>query len=445
MSALGRLGETLATDRGFRRGLLAVTVLALVLRLGVNLVLGFGAPPDGGTPWADQNFFENLAWQLAQGNGFITPEGAPTAFQAPGFPFILSLFYRVFGHVYALNTILQCLFGAGAVWFAGRLAREIGLRPVVALLGATICAVLPTGLLATTSYFSEAPAQFFIAWMSYLVARAVPLLATREGYRRILLAGLVCGYGALVRPQMVILPFILGLFLVLAREVPFWRAAWCSFSFGVAAALLVVPWTIRNYLVLGGFAPVATSGGQTYLSANNPYTLDPADHRFGYTELGGVVEEARHRETLVEPNEIRRDQIDYAIGHRFRDAAHVSTARLWLARAGRLLKYTTTASGTAQKAGYFLDSLLLVPWFLVGTVIAVSYRRSRWRFAPLYIHLVTLAIVTFGYFGSIRYRSAYNPVLGILAAVCVAWCVGMLRGGARRAEETLFADTTPAR
>jgi 4-amino-4-deoxy-L-arabinose transferase-like glycosyltransferase len=405
--------------------------------------MGFGRPPDGTTPWADQNFFENLAWTFSQGSGFLTPEGTPTSFQAPGFPILLGLLYRLFGRHYELNSLLQSTLGACACLWTGLLARRIGLRPLIALAAAAIAAVLPTALVAVSSFTSEAPAQFFISLMSLLIAIALGAQDRRRGYRLLLLAGLVCGYGALVRPQMLAVPLFLGIGLVLSRLRPFWTSVWWGVSFGLAAAVVIAPWTIRNWVVLGGFAPVATSGGQTYLSANNPYTLDPKDERFGYTELGGIVDSARHRVTLREPNELQRDQLDYQLGRQFRAESPVNPLSLSIARAYRMLKFRTNATNRLQKAGYFVDSLLLVPWFLLGLLVVLVSPRARWRFIPVYIHVATLLVVTFAYFGSIRYRSSYDPILAILTVVFFAWVVGVLRGGRTNGERALFDEEHP--
>ena len=87
------------------RDALLIGGLAFVLR--TVFVLVWGRTVSGPN---DTLFYEIAAGQLANGDGFSTLTGAPTAHWPPGFPFLVSLGYRALGihvkFVFVLNVAL---------------------------------------------------------------------------------------------------------------------------------------------------------------------------------------------------------------------------------------------------------------------------------------------------------------------------------------------------
>src|SRR5262249_16646939 len=88
-----------------RHELLAIAAFALAVRVAWGALYGRTVP----APF-DTLFYESAAHQFAIGHGFANLFGQPTAHWPPGFPFLVSLLYRVFGqHAWlglALNVAL---------------------------------------------------------------------------------------------------------------------------------------------------------------------------------------------------------------------------------------------------------------------------------------------------------------------------------------------------
>src|SRR5262245_65004578 len=86
----------------------ALFAVALALRL----LYVFAVHRGSAAPSSDSIAYDQLAWNLARGMGFqlIGVSGAlyPTA-KAPLLPFLVSLLYRVTGHVYFGALLLQCV------------------------------------------------------------------------------------------------------------------------------------------------------------------------------------------------------------------------------------------------------------------------------------------------------------------------------------------------
>ena len=138
-----------------------LVILALLLRL--LFVFGYPQyPPFLG----DDAGYDNVAWNLANGRGFvadiISPEGTvtyePLIANGPTYPLFLAAVYRVFGHAITAVRVVQAILGAVTIFFVFRIAqRAFGER--VACLSAALVAVHPaltfyTGMLLSETVFT---------------------------------------------------------------------------------------------------------------------------------------------------------------------------------------------------------------------------------------------------------------------------------------------------
>src|SRR4051812_21274261 len=102
-ASLRRAGVRAALAR--RRDMLVIGGAALVLRTA--WVLAFGRIEAGPN---DTLFYQLSATQLAQGHGFGYSPAEPSAHWPPGYPFLVSLLYRLFGDqrelALGLNVVL---------------------------------------------------------------------------------------------------------------------------------------------------------------------------------------------------------------------------------------------------------------------------------------------------------------------------------------------------
>lgn len=91
----------------------------------------------------------------------------------------------------------------------------------------------------------------------------------RQGLSFLVLSGLCLGYAGLTQPATLLFGIILPGFDVMARA----RGRDALFRLGIVgfiAVMVVIPWTVRNYLIHDAFIPVNTAGGIVFYSANNP-------------------------------------------------------------------------------------------------------------------------------------------------------------------------------
>jgi hypothetical protein len=161
------------------------------------------------------------------------------------------------------------------------------------------------------------------------------------------LAGALVGVGVWLRPNVVLLPPLLSLVLLAVSRNRL-RGLAHAVVLSLAAVAVVIPITIRNYVVFGEFVPVSTNGGLTLWQG----VADAGGREVGARRHDTLVaeEEAiryndpRYRDWWAEPDGIWRDKDRYRRAGEVIRANPGRFAGLMLHRMGEMLSY---ASGEA--------------------------------------------------------------------------------------------------
>jgi 4-amino-4-deoxy-L-arabinose transferase-like glycosyltransferase len=243
------------------------------------------APLHMHTDWAT---YDELGWRLAQTGEYATATHL-TMYRPVGYPFALSVIYRVFGHQPQVAVILNVLLGIGIVYLTYRLARRIwGERP--ARWAAAALVFFPSQILYLNLTSTE-PLFTFLLLLGLLLMSAGRQPA-RSGLAWSAAAGMVIGLATLVRPVALLLPLVM-LPLVVRDRRQLGRAGIRWFLLVISLAIVVSPWLIRNHR-LSGRVLLSASAGINFYIGNNPNANfgfnRPDSARFsGYT----TAEEAR--------------------------------------------------------------------------------------------------------------------------------------------------------
>lgn len=257
-----------------------IFLAALAIRLAAVWFLGHYQQP---TLW------ENgvIARYLLDGCGFcmdFSLPAEPSSWQAPAYPALIFAAWRGLGvgpPAYFTISVLQALALASMVFPVGFLTRRwFGERPAVWAMWLT--AVMPLYVWYGTRLHQ---AGFVMATHPWLLRWWVEL-GERPGTARGLLAGAAAGVAALLQPILLLLSLSFGI----AQGVRALRArrrdllAALSWS-AVAAVLVLMPWTIRNYHVHGRVVPIRDSFGKELWMGNNPYATGTSFDVGGLTEI----------------------------------------------------------------------------------------------------------------------------------------------------------------
>ena len=408
--------------------LLAITLVALGLRLGMTAAfVGLDSPPDlSASP--DQGEYDRILQQMVAGHGYAKAPGEPTARRAPGLIFSLYPVYALTDGSYAAVRLQIALMSASTCLLVGLLSAMLfGQRTGV--IAAALLAIYPGHAYYGMHLLSEGPFGFYFALALLLTVLAM----RRSGLGWYAGAGVVWGMAVLTKPQFVLLGPLAGL-VVLGYAA--WRWQWRPIAAvavcGLAGAMLVGPWIVRNAVVLD--APgMSTIGGYTLWAGNNSVGYDdPAWRGRG----------------------LPTSQIEQAMGVRLPEGEAASDARAkqyaqqFMAEhradmpeliGWKLYRLVTPFQPSDNRAVYWAEAvswIALAPLLVVGWWIGLCRvpRETLLMLGPI---VITVA-VTVMYMAIIRYRNAVLPALVPFAAVTleVGWRWAVARFGRTQQGET---------
>jgi hypothetical protein len=288
-----------------RHGRTTLILLVAILALGFGL-RAYRVVEPLATPGDDARAYFALSKSLYEEGSYGGPEFRDSSDWSPGAPLIYAgAFYATGGAREGTARIVELLFGLAAIVVVYLLGRRINCRPA-GLMGAFGVAVYPPFIHSTGALFSEPGAIFTLpaAVLAFLwaadpgpaaghagpVAAALPHVLGRKAssamgdprhratHARWLVPGLLFGATAMIRPEYLLVGVV---FAVLAGIRVAQQRGWQP---GLAAAglltvgllLPIVPWAVRNAVVLDRVVPISTGGGKalyvgTYLPADGEY------------------------------------------------------------------------------------------------------------------------------------------------------------------------------
>jgi hypothetical protein len=200
----------------------------------------------------DDAWYVLLAKTLATGQGYTlvnSPTPGILPLYPPGFPLLLSIFYRISpnfpDNVWLLKSVsIAAMMGAGALayrYFIRTRALPAGLALLIAV-STSLCP--PLVFLATSTVMSECVFAFILTATIVVVERGA--LAIREGNKKadlyVVASAALASYAFLTRSIAVAL--IGAVFLYYLKE----RLSRAALVFGLAVALFAGPWVVYSRL-----------------------------------------------------------------------------------------------------------------------------------------------------------------------------------------------------
>lgn len=218
---------------------------------------------------ADPDGYRHIAYHLLAHGVFgrdaeSEAQPAPTAYRPPLYPLLLSAIAAGDARIPSVNVaIAQVLLGVATVGVTLLLGLRLGLGPW-SLLAAGIVAADPILLNQSALVMTETLATLLGVLCLWLLARlhSVPSLANAA------LGGTTIGLAILCRPTF--LPWLLPVAMIVAWNSDGWQRKLLHLATLIGcAALVLTPWTVRNYLIFGKPIATTTHGGYTLLLGNN--------------------------------------------------------------------------------------------------------------------------------------------------------------------------------
>jgi 4-amino-4-deoxy-L-arabinose transferase-like glycosyltransferase len=261
-----------------RHGRRTLILLAAILLLGFGL-RAYRVLEPLPTPGDDSHAYYALAKSLYEEGSYGGPVKDASDW-SPGAPLLYAAsFYLTGGAREGTARIVELLFGLAAIVVAYLLGRRLNCRPA-GLLAALAVAVYPPFIHSTGALFSEPPAIFTLpaAVLAFLwAADRKPGGGARAPWRW-LLPGLLFGATAMLRPEYLLVGVaFVALALIRVGRERGWRPGLAAGALLAVGLLLpILPWAIRNQVVLDRTVPISTGGGKalyvgTFLPGDGEY------------------------------------------------------------------------------------------------------------------------------------------------------------------------------
>jgi hypothetical protein len=376
-------------------------ILIFLLAFTIRLVLAAQILPERAWSYFFQrNEPSHIAWAVATGHGFSSPWPntplLPTAQQPPLYPLVLAAIFKLFG-VYSYRSL----------WIAIVLNASFAAFTAAAILGIGKQAFCPeVGVLAAWVWSCSLleAADSVRLWESSLSAllliSAVALLLKLKSSSDLsgwLVFGVLAGLAALNNTSLIaVFPF-------------FWIWLWYAhrrrggsvrrnlLSSIAVFLLMLVPWTIRNYVVFHQFIPIRDNFGLELWVGNRHDTDFSIDNVAEFNQLGEIRFMHTKRDLALQSIRAHPDKFVRAM-------------------AWRCYRYWVAPDGSAW------------PWISLAAWagLVLMLRRRGFEAVPFAIVLVVFPIIYYVTHSHVTYRYPIEPEILLCAAYAVVTTAQLL-------------------
>ena len=206
-------------------------------------------------------------WKLPPGAETDPEIRTNSYFRPPGHAYFLSALYFVTGGSYLAVRIVNMALGLVAVVLMYLLGRRVFGRGV---------GLISAGLMSTYWGFvfweGEVNDPCLFVFLGPLLMYVVCRWTEKMPVYLAAIAGLICGGYALMRPNILLFgPFLaLWMLWVAYRRKQIKRVVFSWIALAGCTFLVIIPVTIRNYVVAHEFVPISTYFGENFLIGNGP-------------------------------------------------------------------------------------------------------------------------------------------------------------------------------
>jgi 4-amino-4-deoxy-L-arabinose transferase-like glycosyltransferase len=266
-------------------------ILSAIVLAGILLRAGWviAVPPHQTSDFVD---YVGGAARLASSGvyGVVVANGNMwRAYRPPGYAAFLAAWFRLFGSgplIPAIANIL--LYGFSCVLLYAIARRLAGTRAGLAAAALFSCWPSNIGMTGLAGY--EPLFTLLLLTAMWAIVRA-----ERESAIWGALAGAANGLAVLVRPTVLLLPAVWAVASIRQNRISVRRVLRIAAA-AAMMAICILPWSLRNYKLLGRWVPVSTNGGIGLFIANNP----EATVAYSEPELNDLLEAVNYDEARAE-------------------------------------------------------------------------------------------------------------------------------------------------
>jgi 4-amino-4-deoxy-L-arabinose transferase-like glycosyltransferase len=378
-------------------------------------------------PTEDASSIEQIGRALAEGRGYTQPDGSPDTVLPPGVPALFSAAYAIFGSSSVAATSLQALIDlAGCLLLWAWIRRRMSSRAAMLTLALAVTSLTAIGAARIARGECVGTALLILAIAAFDTGRdrrSLPWLAA---------SGVACGVLTLFRWNFSLLPLALAALLAFRRVPVRFRAIAVATLLGAYATILS-PWLLRNYQLLG----------EPVLSTQSGITLYSSHFRTAGQPYGNNTrDETTMRAAQMPPLEGSHYLVAETVA-RLRAAPQkpflaYPVKLFWLLQPFDWETLSWPVLGTRRFNLTYFGIVLLG---LVG--IRAAFQHHRELLVLLLLPLLYVAVLSFPFYGSPRFRGPAEPFLMPIAALGVETLIAAVRARRGALTPVIYASQSP--
>ena len=181
--------------------------------------------------------------------------------------------------------------------------------------------------------------------------------------------------------------------------------------------IVVSPWTIRNYVILNEFVPIAANGGSGFYGANNPLSLNKDIRGLGKWDSHAaekLLPETKNM-SIVESDRYKyRKGLEWVV-HSFKnEPLKLLELELWKVQKAWFPRIWGRSS--KAKIVFSFSYLLVSVLGIFGIILSLKERR---KYSLFYVILLSHILITLIFFGGMRFRAPFDPILIIFSGMAM--------------------------
>lgn len=399
--------------------LVIVISFALLVRVVYNLTVARGYSPE-----FDAHHYRDIGLNLLSQQCFCLPAGVPTVARAPLWPFIIAILASIFGPATLYPRLFFCVIGAGTCALTYLFARDFfGQR--IAIFTGLLASIYPGLFIYDGWLYSESLYTFLQLAFCYSLYR----LQYSAKLSWALLSGVCIALGALTRPNGVslIAVVVVWMFVVctIARQQSWLFGLRSLFISAATAIILILPWTIRNYLVAHQFIPVAVGSGAVLSGAYNDTVLvDNPMGRGMWMSMSLTKPPLDPRLSSIESYrtsyaihwiKTHLSSMPYLLSLHFRNMWIPYTSELGLP----MIQFSSRISSQLVSDSIWIMTPIVIALAVVGLIL--TWRRWK-EFLVIYLVIGLTIVTNVALYGSSRFRAPIEPLLILFVGAC-CWSI----------------------
>ncbi len=371
--------------------------------------------------------YNQLASNILAGNGYrFFPDTSETLLRTPGYPLFLALIFYFSPNSLVAAKIANLILGLLTAWIVAILTWRFTAHKVVVGCASLLFLLHPATIFAGSRGAVEPLFTFFTVVFVLAMYRAF----NHQKLSDYVIAGMLLGILSLVKSTVILFPiFLLGCVVATRkwkRIINFWMPRLAIM--GMVMFLVLLPWIVRNYLLVDRVIPTMTIAGTAAfdgLSFCKNYSLE--------TSLGQSLRQASiqravaakelglpHRSKFFQFFDKTKDEVrfnNYLLNRVFEEYRN---SPILFIRCSLLNMYNFWFLGGTWSSTY-LNIVVQVP-YLITTVIGVYFciRQGYWKqMIPIvgfvaYFFIVHLPIIALA-----RFSVPLIPFLAIFSGIAI--------------------------